>query len=246
MAVQAWTGLSILHGGLQVACNAKNFAAPTVEVVALDKTALCDTWQKFLGGKKSVTWNATLMQDHAEGGLDEVLHGLIGTTAPLSLLPAGSSYGSMGYAMSALELGYTPIQATHGELAMAEVSGVGDGVAVRGFCLHPPATARTSSANGTATQVGAVSATQRMFASLHVTTVSGTDTPTLTVKVQSAATEGGSYTDRITFSNATAVGGQWSNVAGAVTDTWWRVTWTISGTNPSFEFAVVAGVGALA
>jgi len=246
MAVQAWTGLAILHGGYSIACNAKGFNGPRVEAAALDKSALCDTWDQYLGGRKSVTWSFDLMQDHAEDGLDEIEWDLFGATAPLSALPAGSTYGSMGYAGSALSLVYDPAAATFGELAMANLSGRGVGVAVRGHCLHPPATARTSSSNGTATEIGAVTAAQRMYASLHVTTVSGTDTPTLTVKVQSSTTEGGSYTDRITFTNATAIGGQWSNVAGAVTDTWWRVTWTISGTNPSFEFAVLAGIGPLA
>lgn len=245
MAVQAWTGLSVLHGGLQIACNAKSVDAPQVSVTVLDKTALCDTWVQNIGGVKSVAWSAEVMQDFAALGLDEREYALLGAKAPLSLLPAGSTYGSVAHAMEAVSLAYTPLRAEHGQLAMGVLGGNGSGVAVRGACLHPPATARTSSASGTAIQVGAVSATQRMYGALHVTAASGT-TPSLTVKIQSSATEGGSYTDRITFTAATDVTYQWSNVAGAVTDTWWRVTWTISGTDPSFEFAVVAGIGALA
>lgn len=244
MAIQSWTGLSVLHGPLQIACNAKSLNAPEVSVEVLDKTALCDTWVQNIGGKKSWTWTAEVMQDFADDGLDEQEFALIGSTAPLSPLPAGSTYGSVGYTMNAASFSYTPVQAEHGQLAMGVLGGVGTGVAVRGFCLHPPATARTSSSSGTAVQIGAVSVTQRLYAALHVTSVSGT--PTLDVKVQSAATEGGSYTDRITFTQvSTSITSQWANVAGAVTDTWWRVTWTIAGTDPSYEFAVVAGVGAL-
>lgn len=245
MAVQAWVGLSVLHGGSQIACNAKSVDAPKVSVAELDKTALCDTWRQVLGGVKSVSWSAEIMQDFAASGLDEREFALLGVAAPMSLLPAGATYGSVGYAFDGLALTYTPLQATHGELAMGMLGGNGSGVAVRGACLHPPSTARTSSASGTAIEIGAVAATQRMYGALHVTSTSGTSEQ-LTVKLQSSATEGGSYTDRVTFTTATDVTYQWSSVAGAVTDTWWRVSWTISGSDtPTFEFAVVAGVGAL-
>ena len=112
---------------------------------------------------------------------------------------------------------------------------------VRGTSLHPPGTARTATGNGTAVQVGAVASGRQMYAALHVLSVSGTATPTLTVKVQSDTVGFGSATDQITFTAATAVGGQISRVAGPITDDYWRASWTISGTNPSFLFVVVVG-----
>jgi hypothetical protein len=85
-----------------------------------------------------------------------------------------------------------------------------------------------------------VSATQAVFAGLHVLAVSGTDTPTLTVKLQSDALEAfGSSADQLTFTAATAVGAQFKTLAGANADTWWRAQWTISGTNPSFTFVLI-------
>ena len=84
-----------------------------------------------------------------------------------------------------------------------------------------------------------------MYAGLHITAASGT-TPTLVVKVQSDDNAGfTSATDRITFTSANSIGGQWSSVAGAVTDDYWRVTWTVGGTSPSFTFVVALGIGAL-
>lgn len=114
---------------------------------------------------------------------------------------------------------------------------------VRGKVAHPPGTARTATGNGTAVEHVAVTATQQLYANLHVLSISGTDTPTLTVKVQSDDGSGfASATDRITFDAATAVGGQSKRVAGAITDTFFRASWTISGTNPSFLFLVTFGV----
>lgn len=246
MAVQAWTSLSILFGGIQVACNAKSFNAPQVSVVELDKTALCDTWRRVHGGVRSVAWDASLMQDHADDGLDERLWAaLVVPDTPVSLLPAGTTSGSVGWAFPSLPLSYTPIEATHSQLAMATLSGAGSGVAIRGTLMHPPDTSRTSSSTGTAYQLGAISAAQRMFCSAHVTLTSGTSEQ-LVLKLQSSATEGGSYTDRITFTTATDITSQWSSVVGAVTDTWWRASWTISGSDtPTFQFAMVAGIGPL-
>ena len=242
MAVQAWTALSILHGPLEVACNAKSWTGPAVTVAELDTTALCDTWQKRIGGLKSYSWSAELMQDFAVDSIDEETWAALATAnTPCSVMPAGSTSGSKAYLMPTLSLAYNPLTATVGEIGMASLAGSGTGPAARGKVLHPNGTARTSSSTGTAYQLGAISATQRMYGALHVTFASGTN-PTLIIKLQSSSTEGGSYSDRITFTTATGLTSQWSSVAGAVTDTWWRASWTIGGTGtPTFQFGFTAG-----
>jgi hypothetical protein len=109
--------------------------------------------------------------------------------------------------------------------------------------MHPNGTARTTTGTGTGIQLGAVTAAQRMYCNLHVLSISGTGTPTITVKLQSSVDNTfASPTDRIVFTAATALGGQASSALGAITDQWWRAQWTISGTNPSFLFAVSAGI----
>jgi hypothetical protein len=243
MAVQMWAGLSILHGGLEVGCNTKTWNAPAVSVAQLDTTAVCTTgWVSMIGGLKSYTWSASLMQDFDALGLDAREYALLGAAAPTTLLPAGTTAGSLAYLLDALTLEYTPIEATVGDLAMSTLSGSGRGAAARGLLMHDLATARTSSGSGTARQLGAVAAGQRIYGALHVTAASGT-APNLVVKLQSSATEGGSYVDRVTFSAATAAGAnQFASTLGAITDTWWRTNWTVSGTGPSFTFGVSAGI----
>lgn len=240
MAEQSWVGLSILHGALEVACHAKSFAAPKVAVATLDQTALCNTWAVNGAGLKSFAWDASLMQDHAANSLDAQLWSQIGAAVPTTILPAGTTDGSVAYLMSALQLGYIPIDSTIGETAMAAISGNGSGACARGLLMHTP-TARTATGTGTAFQLGAVSASQRVWAALHVQAASGT-TPTLVIKLQSSATAGGTYTDRVTFSTASTTGSEWASALGAITHTWWRVTWTITGTSPSFTFGVSAGI----
>lgn len=115
---------------------------------------------------------------------------------------------------------------------------------VRGGVLNPPGTALTITGTGTGVQLAAVSSlTQYLYASLHVLSVAGTAAPTLTLKVQSDTSNAfAGPTDRITFTAATAQSSQISRVAGISAHTWYRVNYTISGTNPSFLAIVACGV----
>lgn len=104
-----------------------------------------------------------------------------------------------------------------------------------------PLTFANTDASGTGTQLGAVSATQRIYAALHVVAF-GTST-SIAVKIQSDDNSGfTSPTDRITFTTNTAVGFEMLSLAGSITDTWWRATWDVTSPTPSIAFAVVAGI----
>ena len=126
----------------------------------------------------------------------------------------------------------------------AELSG--NWPVTHGRLLHPKGTARTATGVGTAFQVGALLATKRMYCTLHVLSISGTATPTITVRLESDNAVGfPSAVTQTTFTAMTAIGSQTATVAGALTDDWWRPAWTITGTNPSFLFVVAVGIGPL-
>ena len=101
----------------------------------------------------------------------------------------------------------------------------------------------TATGNSTGRNLGAVAATKKLFVAAHVVSVSGTSTPTLALKVQSDDNSSfTSATDRITLTNFTAVGAQYSSVAGAITDTHFRINYTLSGTSPSFKVFITVGI----
>ena len=114
---------------------------------------------------------------------------------------------------------------------------------VQGRVLHR-ATAANATGTGTGQQIGAVGSTKSIYATMHVFGIAGTGTPTITVKIQSDDNSGfTSATDRLTFAAATAVGAQWvSSGPGAITDDWWRVQFTITGSSPVFGFLVGFGI----
>ena len=240
--IPAWTDLSILVGTSELAGHGKNVTL-AVECAPLDKTNFQSAgWTELTGGSKSGTLSLDFMQDMSAAGPDDSLWDLLGDSGVPKSLCTPSADGSVAYLCAGVPVTYKPIDGPAGELAMAAVSLKSSGVIARGRLLHPGATARTSSSTGTGRQLGAVAAGKSLYAALHVVEVSGT-TPSLTVKVQSDDNSGfTSATDLITATAATARTFQWSSVAGAITDDYWRITYTISGTGPSFKFAVTAGI----
>lgn len=153
--------------------------------------------------------------------------------------------GDPAHFTRALRSAFQSPQGTVGDVARYAMALQSDTAMVDGKLLAPKA-AVTASSTGSVVAMTGPTATQYLYAALHVFDVSGT-TPTLDVKIQSAALVGfGSPTDRVTFTQATGSSdntSQWATpVAGAITDGFWRVSYTVAGTDPSFQFAVVAGV----
>nr|WP_239135287.1 hypothetical protein [Streptomyces sp. SID12488] len=155
----------------------------------------------------------------------------------------GAAVGDLAYFTNALRADYK-LFGEVGAVAPWTSSAKSAWPLVRGQFAHPPGTARTATGTGTGLQVGAVALNKRMYAALHVLSVAGT-TPSITARVESSVDNTfASPTTRLTFTAATAVGGQILRTDGtAITDTWWRVAWTISGTTPSFLFAASLGTG---
>ena len=243
MTFHANTDIRWYVGTIAVSSHAKG-ATFTSSCEELDTTTIASAgWTEVIAGNKSGAFDLTLMSDATDDGLDETLWSSLAVANTPQSFAIGSAVGSIGYCFKSLSTSYVPIEGNPGALAMASLSGKSSGPIARGNMLAVDTTAVTSSSTGSAVQVGAVSATKRLYAALHVVSASGT-LPTLDVKVQSDnASNFPSATDRITFTQATARTSQLSSVAGAVTDDYWRVSYTVAGTNPSFLFAVIVGIG---
>lgn len=125
-----------------------------------------------------------------------------------------------------------------GDVMPMSVSAEAQGPLVRGVVLANVAAA-TSSSQTTGIQQGAATATQTIYAALHVTSGTGT----LDAVIESDDNSGfTSATSRITFTQATAATSEFKTLAGAVTDDYWRVNYTIAGGSPDFDFVVVLGI----
>lgn len=240
------TDIVVCDGPMNIAAYAKSVQVE-VSCDELDTTTVSSTdgYRTLIAGRRSAVVNASLMAEHTNGGLDDVQWAQLGVVSIPKSIAIGSADGSTAYLMNGIALSYSPFGGNPGELAMSSVRAASaSSPIVRGKVLHPYATARSSSGTGTGRQLGAVAAGKSLYAALHVLSASGT-TPSLTVKVQSDDNSGFTTpTDRITFTAETDVTShyQWGSVAGAITDDYWRISYTISGTGLSFTFLVAAGI----
>lgn len=204
--------------------------------------------KEVLGGIESVSISAEGQWEAGDPGLiDDQAWADRRVIGPWTMGATGASdtaAGSVAYLTRALRTNIKLLGAV-GDVAPWSADAVGSWPLARGLFAHPSGVARTSTGAGTALELGAVAAGQRLYASLHVLSVSGTSTPTLSAIVESDSEEafGASPETRLTFTDATEAGGQILRTNGdAHADTWYRVSWTITGTDPSFLFLAAFGI----
>ena len=103
------------------------------EAEAVDETAMGDTTRINIGGLKSWTLTADLMQDYASSAVDQTLWSLVGTQVTVKLKATSSSNSATNpeYSGTALIQAYQPVGGTVGELHMTRVSCVSAGTLSR-------------------------------------------------------------------------------------------------------------------
>lgn len=205
---------------------------------AKDATVFGATTKTNVGGLKTAAlgvqgfWNSTP---------DLGLMGALGVSGKLISACPTNTAGDPAYMMAAVVGTYT-CNGQVGDVFPYSLSAAAGGNLVRGT-LCEKNTAISVTANGTARNLGAVAAGQKLYAGLHVLSVSGTS-PTLDVTINSAATDSwGAPTLRATFTQKIAIGAELKEVSGAITDGWWRPTMTIGGTaTPTFSFVLILAI----
>lgn len=242
MATQVLTDPKLYVGEYDLSGDL-NAVALNYAAEMLDATAFGQTTRIHKGGLKTVGLSGEGFWSGGSDLVDDALFAKIGVAdVPVTVVPAGETVANPCYLFRCIHGSYAP-GADIGEMLRFSVSAEGSGGvgAVRGQVLHVGS--ETATGAGTKVQVGAVTAGQTLYAALHVLTVSGTS-PTLDVVLQSDAdASAGGETGRITFAQATGITSEWASVAGAITDTYWRASFTIGGTDtPTFEFILAVGI----
>jgi len=200
-------------------------------------------WKEVLGGLPSSTLAGEGLWESGPGELDPLAWADLGRISPWTVVPVGgAAVGDAAYLTQMLRADYK-IGGAIGDIAPWTSKAAGSWPLVRGRIAHPPGTARTATGTGTGVQLGAVTAGKRLYACLHVLSAAGT-TPSITIGVESDDSNTfSSASTRLTFDAATAAGGQAARTDGtAVTDTWWRLSWSVTGTGPSFLFLAALGI----
>lgn len=213
-----------------------NEARLTCEGDQKDKTTFrSGGWREFALTTKTSTLAASGFAQFGSDTTDEQQWAALGT-GKVFTIGGQETEGQPAMMLQALQANVS-VGGAHGELSPFGLTGMcSDGIGViRGRLLKAMGTVSATGALGTAVQIGAASASQYLYGSLHLFGTAGT---TITVVLESDSDDTfASATTRITFGPLTAVGGTWgTRVAGAITDTWYRLrvtaitgTWTIAG-----------------
>lgn len=217
----------------------------TAEAEEQDATSFTPTgqvWKESLAGLRTTTVTGSGQWDAGDlSKPDDTSFANLGGIVPVTVCPATAADGALAWMSGYLRQSFA-LGGGIGDVAPWSGSWSGNWPLARGVVLHSPA-ARTATGTGTGVQiVGGVPANGFLVGTLHVMSASGT-TPSITVTVQSDDTNAfGSPTTRLSFNAQTTAGGQVFRVAGPITDTWFRVNYTISGTTPSLLFMTAVGV----
>ncbi len=205
----------------------------------LDRTTISDTTRRRVGGLKT---SAISAQGYfAAGDQDTGLFSDVGVAGRVVSVSPDTAEGSVAYTLQPLIGEYNPLEGSVGDIAGYSLNvGVSEGDLVRGVIVHNQA--RTTSGDGNSFQLGAISSDAKLYAAMHVIAASGTS-PTLDVDIESDDNSGmSSPVVRASFTQATGTTNRWEEISGPITDDYWRISWTLGGTSPSFTFAVIFGI----
>lgn len=231
-------------------CDLSDLTARTNEVAVDASAAQVDTttfasggWTTALGGLRSAHVDLKGLWDAGTADLpdDLAFAGLGAGGKPITIVPQAPAVGGVCYFGTFMRPSYKP-GGKVGEILAFDSPAIADTPLVRGQVAN--ITARTATATTTALQLGSVGATQRVYAALHVLTVAGTGSPSLTVTVQGDTSSSfPSPTTIVTGAAITAPGSQYLiGPVGANTDSWFRLSLVITGTSPSFLLYAALGV----
>lgn len=237
MATEVLKNQKVFFGGYDLT-GITNAVSLTSEAEAVDATVLGNDTRINKGGLKTVA--ASVQGFFDADPYDSALYTNVGANdKPLSILTSGTE-GSPAYMFKCMIGSYTP-SGSIGDMFGFSLEAAAAGSLTRGTLMENN-TGISANGDGTGQQLGAIASGQKMYAALHIFNVTGTS-PTLDVTVESDDNAGfTSAATRITFTQANALGAQYTTLDGPITDDYWRVSWDVGGTTPSFDFAVVLGI----
>lgn len=187
-------------------------------------------WEEFLSGLKQGTIQIRGFRDEPTTGDSEPDQTIFANESglPATLAPANPVVeGNRGVAMKTMRASYS-VEESLGDAAKFSLDLGSETPLERGRFIAVEDSI-SGSGNSTGVQVGAIAAGQTLRAYLHV--ISYTGGGSLTVSLESDDNSGfTSATSQFSFAALTAIDSERKTLAGAVTDDFWRLAWTFTGT----------------
>ena len=244
MAVLAFTNASIWAGSADLSSRASEVTVDTMAADVDATTFASGGWNARIGGLRTGKVDVKGQWDAGSNLLpDDRSFGDLGSgSIPLTIAPQGATVANVAYLGTFMQPMYKT-GAKVGDILSFETGFGQDAPIVRGQIAN--VTAKTTTGTTTGLNLTAPGASQRVYCNLHVLTITGTSTPTLTAVLQGDTGSGfPSPATLATSAGLTAVGGvQIKSTVGATAYTWYRLSLTITGGTPSFLLYASIGVG---
>lgn len=246
MAQYVITDADLFAGSYEFSCYTASVKTD-VSVAEVDFTTMCSAgWTAVKGGLKS--WTAEIegyndQDDATLASIDSRNWSQLGANDPWGMTHTTAADAGVAYFGNGLLSSVYPQGPEVGAAGKLSAKWAGTSAFVRGQVAVNAA--RTTTGTGTILDFGTTPTTSmKVYAAVWVTAITGTSTPTITVKVQSDDNSGmSSATDRITFTAITAVGAQWAvPITFPASERYWRMSWTVTGSSPSLTTVGMIGI----
>jgi len=242
MAVFVVRDAKFYYGSYDITTDLKSVViSPTQDI--RDSTTLGSAERTKAVGLKHCTFSGEgfAQTNTAAFEVEDVINAYYGTDNVLtSVFPYDEAAGNNGYVFYT-DMAEFSLGGSIGEMYGFTIRGEGSGKLIHSTVEKTGNI--TATGNSTGTQLGALAAGQTLYAAMHVVTVSGTN-PTLDVTIESDDNaDFTSATTRATFTQATDETNEMETVSGAVTDDYWRMAYTVGGTDtPTFNVMLSMGI----
>ena len=244
MAILSFTGATIWAGLSDLSNDVNEVSVDATAASLVSTTFTSAGWESHVAGLRSAKVDVKGLFDAGAAGLpDDFFFANLGVGAiPVTVAPLGAAVGNVAYFGTFL----SPVHKVGGkvgDLLTFDTPAVLDAPLVSGQVAS--VVAKTATGVTAGVNLGAPTSTQRVWCNLHVLTVSGTVSPTLTAVLQGGTSV--SFPAPVTVATSSAVTAasaqQIQGAVGVTTSTWYRLSLTVSGTSPSFLLYAAIGVG---
>jgi len=232
------TNAEIYLGGYRIS-GVSNSISLEYSSEVLDDSIFGTVFRQRIGGAKSVAFGAEGRFSPLFDG--DLLDAMLLQDLPVTVMPETAVSGGTCFS-TLLQLGeYTPLGGAYGEFAKFSISGEGG----QGVPLLPgivgKAGTESVSGVGAGVQLGAVGSGQSLYSCVHLVVAGGTS-PSLTVQIESDSDN--TFASPIVRGTATntSVTAELLQIDGPISDTWYRVRWTLTGTTAVVNFLVTLSV----
>ena len=231
---------NVFSGGYDLSSNVTSVSLD-ITSDELDATTInSNGFKEKLGGLKDSALQLDGFYEAGANKPDALLGASIGNELIVSVVPE-AGVGNIAYFMKSRLFSYN-IFGSVGEITPFSVSKSNSSDKVVRGTIQLDGDVTTTGAS-TGSNLGAVSTGEKVYAAVHCTAVSGTSTPTISFILQSDDNASfTSPTDVATFTDITAIDAQYVSDDSTTSDTYWRLSYTITGTTPSFSIHASIGI----